>query len=185
MGDDNVLVERDGEVCADRTPESSSRSFAVYVAAAATGDQVERVAAAIHALRALGFVVTCTWPDVVANTPGGANPRDATDESRRGWSTQDLNEIDAADAIWFLVPTPPSTTRGAWFEAGYAYSEHKHLIFSGDTKQSVFCALGLEFKSDEAALSQLRAMRDRKRIENGLTEFRRQAEWLSDEDGNA
>jgi nucleoside 2-deoxyribosyltransferase len=171
------VVERDGEVRADRAPESSSQAFAVYVAAAATADQVERVASAIHTLRSLGFVVTCTWPEIVASTPGGANPRDASDTDRRGWTTRDLEEIDAADALWFLVPELPATTRGAWFEAGYAYSEHKHLAFSGDTKQSVFCALGIEFKTDAAAISHLCGLRDRKRINTGLTELRRNSQW--------
>lgn len=133
-------------------------SFSVYVAASADKTNAERVAAAIAALRSHGFVVTCTWPEVVAATAGGANPRDASAESRRGWSITDLNEIDAADAVWFLTPAPPLATRGAWFESGYAYSEKKHLVFSGDTKQSVFCALGAEFDSDEAALAHLKQL---------------------------
>ena len=138
---------------------SLDRSFRVYVAASASPDEAPRVASAIAALRAHGFVVTCTWPEVVAAT-GDANPRDASNVDRRGWSTSDLNEIDAADALWFLVPNPPAMTRGAWFEAGYAYSSHKHLVFSGDTKQSVFCALGIEFAGDAAALAHLIHLRD-------------------------
>lgn len=132
--------------------------FHVYVAASAGGDSYQRVTAAIAALCDAGIHVTCTWPQVVANTPGGANPRDATHTARRGWSTQDLNEIDAAHALWFLVPTLPATTRGAWFEAGYAYSERKHIVFSGDTKQSVFCALGYEFETDAQAIAHLRSL---------------------------
>jgi hypothetical protein len=139
--------------------DNTARAFSVYVAASAGGDSYPRVTAAIAALRAEGFTVTCTWPEVVAATPGGANPRDATVLQRRGWSTTDLAEIDAADALWFLVPEMPATTRGAWFEAGYAYSSHKHVVFSGDTKQSVFCALGVEFSSDAAALAHLRWLR--------------------------
>lgn len=127
----------------------------VYVAASAAPDQSDRVRAAIDALRAADITVTCTWPEIVAATPGGANPRAATDVDRAAWSAQDLKEIDAADAVWFLVPTPPATTRGAWFEVGYAHAKGKRVVFSGDTKQSVFCALGHEFVTDEAALLRL------------------------------
>lgn len=132
-------------------------SFRVYVAASAAPESAARVAAAIAALKAAGFAVTCTWPETVAAV-GNANPRDASDTDRRGWSVQDLAEIDDAHAVWFLVPELPATTRGAWFESGYAYSEHKHLVFSGDTKQSVFCAIGTEFPTDEAALAFLKRL---------------------------
>lgn len=135
------------------------RPFSVYIAASAGGDGGPRVTAAIAALRAAGIHVTCTWPEVIAQV-GEANPRDATAIERRRWSVQDLNEIDEADVLWFLVPAPPATTRGAWFEAGYAYASHKHLVFSGDTLQSVFCALGHEFRSDSAALAHIVGLRD-------------------------
>lgn len=159
MGDQTIKGDRDAKAHAITTPKSA---FKVYVAAAATGDEGARVDLAIAALKAHGFVVTCTWPEVVANTPGGANPRHATHDERRAWTTQDLLEIDQADALWFLVPTTPIATRGAWFEAGYAYSNNKYVVFSGDTKQSVFCALGYEFSTDDAALRQLRWLRERK-----------------------
>jgi nucleoside 2-deoxyribosyltransferase len=138
----------------------TARSFAVYVAGSAGVESIARVTAAIKLLQANGFAVTCTWPEVVAQV-GNANPRDASTVERRGWSTQDLREIDDADAVWFLVPEPPLTTRGAWFEAGYAYASDKHLVFSGDTKQSVFCALGHECPGDITAFFQLCELRDR------------------------
>lgn len=149
----------------------TTTGFAVYVAAATAAAAAARVTAAIASLRAEGFVVTCTWPEVVAGV-GSANPREASAGDRRGWSTQCLNEIDAADAVWFLVPTAPLTTCGGWWEAAYAYSNHKHVVFSGDTKQSVFCALGVELATDAAALAHLRALRDRERVLQGLREFR-------------
>lgn len=161
------VVERDAEERPISTPETA---FAVYVAAAATPGAAARVAAAIALLRADGFVITCTWPETVAKV-GNANPRDASDTDRRGWSTQDLTEIDGSDAVWFLVPDPPETTRGAWYEAGYADSEKKHLVFSGDTKQSVFCARGIEFETDVGALRYLRELRDCKRISAALEEL--------------
>jgi nucleoside 2-deoxyribosyltransferase len=160
MGDPTSSeLDRGAQLHPISNPESA---FKVYVAAAATGDEGARVDLAIAALKAHGFVVTCSWPEVVANTAGGANPRNASHDERRTWTTQDLLEIDQADALWFLVPSTPTTTRGAWFEAGYAYASNKYLVFSGDTKQSVFCALGYEFSTDDAALRHLRWLRERK-----------------------
>lgn len=150
---------------------NSSKPFAVYVAASAAPADVPRVNAAISALKADGFLVTCTWPGIIA-TVGDANPRDASHAERRGWSTQDLEEVSASDAVWFLVPLPPATTRGGWYEAGYADSEKKHLVFSGDTLQSVFCARGIEFSTDAAALTYLRSLRDRDHaLKAGLREL--------------
>lgn len=150
--------------------EKDSLTFAVYVSAAATPACAARVAAAITALRRDGFTVTSTWPEVIAKV-GESNPRDASALERREWSVQDLTEVDDADALWFLVPEPPVVTRGAWVEAGYAYERSKHLVFSGDTRQSVFCALGHEFETDEAALAHLRRIRDGARIAAGLREL--------------
>jgi len=135
-------------------PAPELAPFAVYVAATSAGNEAERVAAVVSALRAHGFTITCTWANTIAEV-GEANPRDAIELDRRHWATQCLNEIDAADAVLVLVPSLPTTTRGAWTEAGYAYSEKKHLLFAGDTKQSVFCALGLEFATDDAAVAHL------------------------------
>lgn len=152
---------------------STIRQPSIYVAASAAGDQSKRVAIVIAALKQAGFHITCTWPEVVAATPGGANPRDASTPDRFQWSAQDLREIADADAIWFLVPTPPMTTRGAWFECGYAYAHRKFVVFSGDTKQSVFCALGQEFETDEEAFAHLERWAKELRMATALDELER------------
>lgn len=136
-------------------------SFAVYIAGCSSESSKARVAAAIASLQASGIIVTCSWPQVVAAV-GAGNPRDATYDDRRGWATSCLAEIDSADAVWFLVPESWEVTRGAWLEAGYAFANAKHLVFSGDTKQSVFGALGTELESDTAALAFLRELSARK-----------------------
>ena len=141
------------------TMENRARAFRVYVAAAADPSEAARVRAVIAMLRARGFIVTSTWPDVVAAV-GASNPRDASVVDRRQWSTQCLVEIDASDAVWALVPDRPVTTIGAWWECCYAYSTQKHLVISGDSKQSVFCALGIEFEGDHAVLAHLERLRD-------------------------
>lgn len=123
----------------------------VYIAG--SSNEIGRVLRAVDACGVGGIEVTCTWPAVVAATPGGANPADATKVERCGWSNTDLLEVAAADLLWFLVPTAPNVTRGAWVEAGYAIGKDKLLVFSKEnTKQSVFCALGDEFGDDVAAL---------------------------------
>lgn len=136
------------------------KDYSVYVAAAATPDSMARVHRVAGRLRELGFGVSCTWPEVVAATPGGSNPRDASVAERHSWSAQDLLEIEQSDAVLFLVPALPMTTRGAWFESGFAFAKDKHLAFAGDTKQSVFCALGVEFSSDDDAIAHLVRVRD-------------------------
>jgi nucleoside 2-deoxyribosyltransferase len=132
-------------------------AFAVYVAATASAEERPRVHAAIAQLKAAGFRVTCTWPDVVGQI-GSANPRDASVVERRTWSAQDLIEVDAADALLFLVPPVDIPTRGPWLEAGYAYAHDKHVVFAGDTAQSIFCSLGNETVSDAHAIFVLREL---------------------------
>ena len=124
-------------------------SLRVYVAGGS--DSMPRVQHAVARLRALGITIASTWLDVVTATPGGANPRDASEETRAGWSQTDLNEVAGADLLWFLTPSP-GVTRGAWVELGYALATGKTAVCSGDTKQSVFCALAHEFGTDDEAI---------------------------------
>lgn len=157
--------------------EGAGDPLRVYVAGAST--EIARALYAIGTLRLAGVEVVCTWPEIVAATPGGANPTDASKEQRFGWSATDLAEVLSADVLLFLVPHP-ATTRGAWFEAGVAWSHGKHVVFAGTTKQSVFCALGLEFDRDDDALAHvIRVGIDRARalspVERGLVELARVA----------
>lgn len=125
---------------------SNARPFAVYVAAASTDGEIHRAKYMVAVLRAAGIRVTSTWLDVVEQH--GTNPRDASHLDRRAWSLKDLEEIESADAVWFLAPPPGVTTRGGWFEIGYGYALDKHVVSSGDTKQSIFTALGHERERD-------------------------------------
>lgn len=126
----------------------------VYVAGAST--ESIRAVAAVEQAKSAGFVVTSTWLDVIAATPGGANPTDASEHQRRAWSATDLGEIERADVLWFLVPGT-GTTRGAWVELGFAYAPGKTIVCSGTTTtQSIFCALGEEFVTDREALDHIR-----------------------------
>lgn len=127
------------------------RVSSVYVAASSS--EMARAKEWINRLRHAGLRVTSTWPEVIASV-GSANPRDAADEDRHGWAFQDLTEIDQADLLWFLVPRE-ANGRGAYFESGYARARDKVLILSGDTKQSVFAALGFEYEHDVDAFARI------------------------------
>lgn len=131
----------------------------IYLAASAAPPELHRVNNAIAACRNAGFIVSSTWPSVV-NAVGDANPRDATCEQRSEWAAQDLREVAVCDVLWMLVPHGVPT-RGAWLEAGFAHALGKPLVFSGpSTHQSVFCALGEEFDSDDSALVHLKMIAD-------------------------
>lgn len=97
-----------------------------------------------------GVEVVSTWIDSVAAV-GNANPRGATAEARTGWSRTCLEQIGDADVLWFLVPPPDRRTCGAWVELGYALGCDLRVICSGDTRQSIFTALGDEYATDADA----------------------------------
>ncbi len=139
----------------------------IYIAASAA--EIERARAMRRELLALGFDVVSTWIENVDKV-GASNPRDATREQRSTWAKQDLMEVMSAEVIWFLVPDVKAPTRGGWVELGFAYGITRfrlaleqppiEMIFSGDTKQSIFTALGIEIETDEQALAFLREYRE-------------------------
>lgn len=128
--------------------------YRVYLAAASTPGQIERVQLWTARLRSAGVTVTSTWPSTVTAV-GAGNPRDATVAQRRGWAVQELRELERADALWLLAPPNGVTTRGAWVELGVAYTRAMLVVSSGDTRQSIFTALTEEFATDEDAFRAL------------------------------
>jgi len=95
-----------------------------------------------------GITIVSTWIESVEKV-GQSNPRDASREERAGYAQTDLDEAASANLIWLFAPTTP--TRGAWVELGFGFARDVPFISSGDTKQSIFTALGEEFETDEAA----------------------------------
>ena len=129
-----------------------SNETSIYVAASSA--DIDRAERWIRALRDAGHRVTSTWPEVIRAQPGAvSNPRDATDAARCTWSVDDMRQIFEADVLWFLAPPADMPTRGAWIEFGYAYARGRSIVSSGDTKQSIFCALGVELASDADAFA--------------------------------
>jgi nucleoside 2-deoxyribosyltransferase len=127
----------------------------VYLSGSSVPSEIERVTRWHNRLTKAGIHVVSTWPAVIAASGNVGNPRAASNEQRRTWSRVDLNEVRLADALWFLVPETGTPTRGAWLEFGVAHELGKPVISSGDTRQSIFTALGDEFETDEDAFEAL------------------------------
>lgn len=126
----------------------------IYLAASSA--DVERARRWHRQLIDTGMAVTSSWLEIIDQV-GDANPREASKWQRFKWADNDLREIAESHALWFLVPTTDKPTRGAWIEFGYARAcgPELLLISSGDTKQSIFCALGEEFETDEQAFERI------------------------------
>lgn len=122
----------------------------VYVAgASAEIDRAEHVA---QRLREVGVEVASTWMAVVREA-GDGNPRDATKEQRAKWAWSDLREVSASEVLLVLIPSGPASF-GSGVEFGFAFrSAYARIVFSGDTKRSIFCALGEEYDSDDEAIA--------------------------------
>lgn len=127
----------------------------VYVAG--SSKEIPRVRAVMGLLRAFGLTIAYDWT-VEVEKVGEANPREAGRVERRKWATTDLNAVGDSDVVLVLVSDDPA--RGAYFEAGYALGNYckTKLVFSGDTTQSIFCAMGVEFSFDGEAVEFIRRL---------------------------
>ena len=103
-----------------------------------------------------GMELTHDWLTVMEgiDTP----EEDVPDNVRAKEAMGDLAGVWKADTVWFLAPN--ITTRGAWFELGFAVAgrwakDNLHIIASGPTKQTIFCALCEESETDELAKGRL------------------------------
>jgi hypothetical protein len=121
----------------------------VYVAA--SSDEQNRARAAIEQLNLAGIPCTSNWIENIALRSNGiANPRGTQPDLvviRSEAVHGNKKAIREASILWLLVPER-SPGRGGYYEAGYADALEKHLVFSGDTQQSVFCVSGAEFADD-------------------------------------
>lgn len=127
----------------------------VYLSGSSAPLEIDRVALWHNRLTKAGIHAVSTWPAVIAASGSVGNPRDASIDQRRTWSQIDLAEVRTADVLWFLVPSMLIPTRGAWLEMGVAIERGAPVISSGDTKQSIFTALGDEYETDDEAFAAL------------------------------
>lgn len=128
----------------------------IYIAA--SSNDIARATIWHQRAIAQGIQTTSAWLDVIKEA-GDANPRDASDRDRAAWAYDDLQGVHRADLFWLLVPPIDKPTRGAWIEFGFAQARNKRIICSGDTKQSIFSAIGTEFADDEWAFAFLLTLR--------------------------
>jgi hypothetical protein len=119
---------------------------------AASSSDAARVREWKRPLELAGLTVVSTWLETIEKV-GDANPRAVSNADRQGWARTDLAEIYDSDLLWFFAPPPEKPTRGAWIEFGYAHARDLEIVSSGDTKQSIFCALGVEFEADVDAFA--------------------------------
>lgn len=126
-----------------------------YIYIAAASKEIERAERVRDQLRGHGFTITSTWMDQIRQI-GEANPRDASHAQRHTWSLQCLYEVWKSDVLLFLVPPVGIDTAGAWGELIHAHNQKEiEILCAGDTKRSIFCALGKEFASDNEAIAHL------------------------------
>lgn len=123
---------------------------------AGSSDEVGRAAYWKERLIGVGFEVTSSWPEAV-RAAGTANPDDS--DTRWTLAQNCKSELFGSDFLWVLVPID-APGRGAYYEAGYADAHHIETVFSGTTKQSIFCSQGQEFTTDDEAFSYICALKD-------------------------
>lgn len=124
----------------------------IYIAASSHPLEIARAKSVRERLIARGHVITSTWIENV-EAVGAANPRNASKRERSVWMRRCLDEVCASDALLFLVPPLDRPTRGAWMELDRAIAKCREVVCSGDTLQSIGCALGLETDSDDEAVT--------------------------------
>jgi hypothetical protein len=122
----------------------------VYIAASSA--DIDRAEHWRDRLIAAGVHVTSTWMANVSRV-GAGNPRDASDAQRAVWARQRLIEVVESDVLWLLVSPDGTETVGAWWEAGAASVSDVWIVASGDTKRSIFTALGDEYADDDTAFA--------------------------------
>lgn len=88
-------------------------------------------------LRALGHVVTSTWPEEPDNPQ--VSLKDVQDSTLRAYALRDLEEIDAADVLVLFTVDPDEKTRrgGRHAEYGYALGRGKIVCIVGP-KENIF-----------------------------------------------
>jgi hypothetical protein len=130
----------------------------IYVAASST--EIARAGLWMQRLRDAGFEVMSTWIDNIEKQQGNANPRDAAVEHRNAWANTCLEQLGKAGIVWLLAPGPDGGHgRGAYGEFVAARTLRKVLFASGDTVQSIFGALALEFVEDIDAFTAIVKLR--------------------------
>lgn len=131
------------------------RPLRVYVAGGSS--EVELVARYIAALRAAGVEITYDWTADVLLWRAAGSPQ-LTAEQRAAHARADLDGIERADLMWWILPSAKS--EGAALEVGVAIGSGKRIMVSGSVAfdpgdgRAVFPSMIPErWDSHEAALA--------------------------------
>lgn len=130
----------------------------IYIAGSST--EMERVAEFMSACRALGYLVTLDWVEIVLRNGGVANPKDVAINAAREWSERDLAAIAEADVFVMLAPLDGAPARGAFVELGFAVARAKAtLVVRSPSCHSIFQSMAEhQASTDFEALAILRRM---------------------------
>jgi hypothetical protein len=118
----------------------------IYLAAGSS--EIETAEAYAASLRARGHTITHDWMDNVRKV-GEANPRDAPIDLKAEWVRLNLDGLNRAKLVWFLLPVKPSF--GLAFELGVAHgiegstlsmgAVDRRLVVSGDWRATIQTAV--------------------------------------------
>lgn len=129
------------------TEPQTERQYRVYIAGSSAPEEIARAKRWSARLREAGIAV---WAGSVGDHRGGESVH-----QRLIWAARCLAEVGQSDALWLLCPPAEDAARRPWVEIGAAYSRAVTIVASGDTAQSTFGALGVEFATDEGAFDEL------------------------------
>ena len=132
----------------------------LYIAGASA--EIERCEAFRDAAVALGYEITADWMAMIQLCDGAAN-HGLSPEARHAARSLAVYGIHQCDLFVLLMPRPPATTIGAWYEWNRAESAGKRCLIVGvDAERTVMTAGCDVIESDADALEWMRG-----RLANG------------------
>ncbi len=114
---------------------AKNRPLRVYIAGGSS-ERLTVVRPLIERAKELGVDVTADW----TRDPGWDLGRMPTNDELRESALRDVAAVEAADAVWLIVPAQKS--EGASSEIGYALALKKRLVVSGEVgARNIFALL--------------------------------------------
>jgi hypothetical protein len=137
----------------------------IYMAGASK--EVDQCAAAIAALREMGYEVDLDWTkSVIEYRAKGVSDVHLSEDERIKFAQEDIDAAVDADIFW--LRTPQNASLGAWVELGAAIhaaqcgDRSRTIVVSGDHRRSIFTSLANVFcDTHEDALEYLRSRAQR------------------------
>lgn len=114
----------------------------IYVAGASR--ELTLCSSYMSRLRAEGLDVVSDWPEMIAKEDGRLDA-DLTDAEATHYAWRDLEQVEASDILWVIIPE--SATKGMWVELGFGLALCRYrpfmppkpsIIVSGNYAPSIF-----------------------------------------------